>query len=197
MLTAVVTTVGASVQVELAAGLVRAEEEVELPDEDLNPIFPEMKEVAWGFGAFIVFAVLMRYVLFPALKSGMDARYADIRDAHDDAEATTAAARAEVADYQRQLAMVKAEAAGRVDVARQQLDDEREQRLAVVNAEIADRRAAAAARAEAVRAEAHAQIEAAVGSVASRATELAVGRAPSADSVQRAVSEAMSVGVGR
>ena len=39
-----------------------AEEEAheEVPEDDLNPIFPELKEITWGFGAFIVLAVLMR-----------------------------------------------------------------------------------------------------------------------------------------
>jgi len=197
VLTAVVTNVGGSVQVELAAGLVRADEEVELPEKDLNPIAPEPKEMAWGFGSFVVFALLMRYVLYPPLKRGMDARYAGIRDAHESAEQTMAAAQADVADYQRRLAEVKAEAAGRLDAARAELDAERQRRLEVVNAEIAERRAAATARAEAARAEVLGQIEAAVASVASRATELAIGRAPSADAVQRAVTDVMSVGAGR
>ena len=35
----------------------------------------------WGFGSFVVFAVLMRYFLFPRLRKGMDARYCAIRAA--------------------------------------------------------------------------------------------------------------------
>ena len=47
----------------------------EVDEDDLNPIFPELKEIIWGFGAFIVLAVLMRWVLYPRLRKGMEARY--------------------------------------------------------------------------------------------------------------------------
>ena len=33
-----------------------AAEEKEVPENDLNPIAPEMKEFAWGMGAFAVMA---------------------------------------------------------------------------------------------------------------------------------------------
>ena len=62
-----------------------------------SPIAPELKEVAWGGGSFVVFAVLMRFVLYPRLKKGMDARYAGIRSSHEGADATRAEAKAEVA----------------------------------------------------------------------------------------------------
>ena len=197
MLTAVVTKVGSTVQVALPADAIRAEEEheVELPESDLNPIFPEMKEIAWGFGSFVVFALLMRFWLFPKLKKGMDARYATIRDGHDRAADERARAEAEVADYQQAVAVVRAEANARIEAARATLDAERQDRLAVVNAEIAQRRAAAATDADAARAAVHDQVQTAVASVASRATELAVGKRPSADAVNAAVTEAMSAGV--
>jgi len=200
VLTAVVTKVGSTVQVALSSDVARAteeEHEVALPEKDLNPIFPEPKEILWGFGSFVVFALLMRFWLFPKLKKGMDARYASIRSGHERAQQDREAAQAEVAEYQQALAVVRAEANSRIEAARTTLDAERQDRLAVVNAEIAQRRTAAAADADAARAAAHEQVQAAVGSVVARATELAVGKRPSPDLVEAAVAETMSVGVAR
>ena len=200
MLTAVVTRQGVSVSVEVllpqAADETEAGVEEEL-DEGPSPIAPEVKELVWGGGAFVVFAVLMRLYLYPKLKKGMNDRYASIRSGHEQADAARAAAQAEVADYQAQLAVVKAEAAARVDAARQLLDAERTARLAEANAAAAAKRAAAAEQAEAERTAARDEVRAAVASVAARATELAIGRAPDAAAVDRAVDDVLSAGVGR
>ena len=58
-----------------------------------NPIAPESKELYWAAGSFIVLALLMRFVLFPRLKQGMDARYSHIRAGHEQADNARAAAR--------------------------------------------------------------------------------------------------------
>ncbi|MGD9703678.1 MAG: hypothetical protein AB7Q42_11100 [Acidimicrobiia bacterium] len=200
MLTAVVTRQGvSSVSVEIL--LPRAADETEAGAEELDegpsPIAPELKELAWGGGAFVVFALLMRFVLHPRLKQGMEARYASIRAGHEGADATRAAAQAEVADYQAQLAIVKAEAAARIDAARQELDAERTARLAEANSKAATKRAAAAEQAEVERTAVRDQVQAAVSSVATRATELAIGRAPDPDAVRRAVDDVLSAGVTR
>lgn len=163
--------------------------------EGPSPLAVEMKELAWGAGAFIVLALLMRFWLFPAVKKGMDARYAHIRDGHEQADNARAAARAEVAEYESALATVKAEAHERVEAARQTLESERTARLAEVNAAIAAKREAAAAEAAAAREAVRGEIAAAVADVTSRTVELSVGRAPDAAAVQRAVDAAMGAGV--
>lgn len=160
--------------------------------KDPGPIVPEMKELAWGAGSFVVFALLMRFVLFPKVKKGMDARYHSIQSSHDGADAERSSARAELADYEVQLAGIKAEAAKVVDAARVTLETERQAKLAEVNAGIAERKAAAAAQAEGVRTAARDQIHAAVSDVAGRAGELATGRRPAADVVDQVVSEVMA-----
>jgi F-type H+-transporting ATPase subunit b len=167
------------------------------PKDGPSPIAPELKELAWGAGAFVVFAVLMRLVLYPRVKKGMDARYASIRAGHEDADAMRVAARAEVAEYQTQLAALRAEASARVDAARQTLEAERQERLAETNAGIAERRAEAVARVEAEREAARAQIEVAVAGLVSTVTEMATGRSPDDAVVSSAVSSAMTVGVAR
>ena len=75
MLTAVATVTDASVSVVFVSAEDGGEEEENQPAEtDLNPIAPEPKEMLWGFGSFVVFAVLMRLYLYPRLRKGMDAR---------------------------------------------------------------------------------------------------------------------------
>ena len=174
-----------------------AGQETGVCDTGPSPIAPEMKEVAWGAGAFIVMALLMRFFLYPRLKKGMDARYALIRGGHEQADAARASARAEVAEYESALATVKAEANDRVEAARQILEAERAARLAEVNAEIAAKRDAANAAAAAAREAVHSEIAAAVADVTSRTIELSIGRTPDASPIRSAVDEAMSAGVSQ
>ena len=157
-----------------------------------GPIIPDLNELYWALGSFVVFALLMRFFLFPRLKKGMDARYASIRGAHEQADATRAAARAEVADYEAQLATVKAEAATRIDAARQTLEAERQAAISALTARLDERRAVAKAEAEAAREAVHEHIRDAVVDVAGRAGELATGKKPDPAVVARVVSEVMA-----
>lgn len=198
MLTAVVTSSGATIEVSLLdATFVTAEEgsEAEGPESDLNPIFPEVKEVVWGFGAFVVLALAMRLFLFRRVRDGMTARYDRIEGDLETAEASTASARADVTDYEAQLAAVRADAQTRVEAARATLEAERNEQIAAANARIADKRGAAAAEVEAAKQAARGQVESAVVDVSARLSELATGRRPSDDVVQRAVGDAMNQGV--
>ena len=88
------------------------------PDTGPSPIAPEIKELAWGAGAFVVLFVVMRIWLFPRLKKGMDARYGKIRGDHESADSMRSTAKAEVAEYEAEIASVKAQAAGRLEAAR-------------------------------------------------------------------------------
>jgi F-type H+-transporting ATPase subunit b len=204
VLKAVVTQQGSSLVQVRVLGVLQEEGTAEegsesgaAPKEGPSPIAPELKELAWGSGSFIVFALLMRYFLFPRLKSGMDARYNSIQSDHESADQLRTSAQREVADYQAELSGVRAEAAGRVDAVRQTLESERTAKLGEVNAGIAKRKAAATAEADAAREAVRSQIESAVGSVASRAVELATGKVPSASAVSAAVSAQMSVGASQ
>ncbi|MFV0309160.1 MAG: hypothetical protein ACK5OX_15615 [Desertimonas sp.] len=199
MLTAVASIAGEAVEVRFVAteeGGEESEAHAE-PESDLIPIAPEMKEIVWGFGSFVVFALLMRYFLYPRLRKGMDARYALIKGGHDHADRATAEARRDVEQYEAQLAEIRAEAQQRVDAARATLEDERAERLTEVNARIAAKRAAAATEVEQARSAAQGDVESAVRAVAARAGELATGRAPDAGVVDAAVRDAMSVGATR
>ena len=159
-----------------------------------NPIAPEGKELIWGGGSFLVFLVIMRLFLFPKLKKGMDARYDGIQNDLESADATRFAAQADVAKYQAALDEVRVEAAGRVDKARQTLDQERNTKIAEANARIATKRAAAEAELNAARLAVRDQVAAAVASVTEHTTQLAVGKSPDASVVQKAVQQVMQQG---
>jgi F-type H+-transporting ATPase subunit b len=198
VLTAVVTSSGATIEVSLLdATFVTAEEgsEAEGPESDLNPIFPEVKEVVWGFGAFVVLALAMRLFLFRKVRDGMTARYDRIEGDLESAQASTTSARADVADYEAQLAAVRADAQTRVEAARATLEAERTEQIAAANARIAEKRGAAAAEVDAAKQAARGQVESAVADVSTRLSELATGRRPSDEVVRRAVGEAMNQGV--
>lgn len=156
-----------------------------------NPIAPELKEIAWSAGSFFVLLVIMRYYLFPKLKKGMEARYADIRGDIDSAEQVKAAAQTDVAGYEKALAAVRVEAAGRIDAARQTVDAERNAELAVVNGRIAAARADADQKIAAARAAAQGQVADAVAQVATKAAQLASGQTPDPAVVKAAVTAAM------
>ncbi|MEY3482043.1 MAG: synthase subunit [Actinomycetota bacterium] len=167
-----------------------------LAAEDMgpNPIAPENKELFWGAGTFLVFLFVMRVFLVPKVRKGMEARYGEIRQGHESAEATRAAAQNDVAAYEAALAEVRAEAAARIDKARQTLDAERQAKVAEANSRIAAKRAEADKALDAARAAARGEVAAAVGNVASRAAQLVLGKAPDAAIVKKAVDSTMSGG---
>ena len=136
----------------------------------------------------------MRWLLFPRLKKGMDARYGKIRGDHDTAEATRATAMAELTEYETALAAVKAEARQRIDAARQTLEAERTAALAEANGRIAMRRGEVMAEMEAAKEAAAEHIQGAVADVSLRAAELAIGRRPDPAVVTGIVSSLMAAG---
>jgi F-type H+-transporting ATPase subunit b len=174
----------------------RAEEEESTATEEVSkdpgPIIPEGKELLWACGSFVVFALLIRFWIFPKLRKGMAARYDGIRSDHEQADAERAAARSEVADYEAQVATIRAEAARVVDDARAMVEGERQRALAELNERISAQRAAAAAEAEAARAAAQTHVREAVSDVAGRAGELATGRRPAPEVLDRVVQEVMA-----
>ena len=156
-----------------------------------NPIAPEIKELAWGAGSFIVFLFFMRLFLVTKVRKGMASRYESIQADHEYASATRDGAKQDVARYESAIAEIRSEAARRLETARQTLDKERSEKVAQVNAQIAQRRSAAEAEVAAARAAAQSQIVTAVGAVTTRATQIAVGVSPDAAIVSRSVQQAM------
>ena len=197
MLTAIVTRSGESlvaVKVVDAQSVGAEEASGEAVTEEKsapNPIAPEMKEILWSFIPFLIFLVVMRYVLYPRLRKGMDARYEGIRGDLEGADAAKTDARADVAKYEATLVEVRAEAAAKLDAARATVDQERSRAVADANARIAAKKAEAEAAAAAERAAVKDQISAAVATVATAATSMAVGKPADPNVVSQAVSQAM------
>lgn len=197
MLTAIVTRSGESlVAVKVVdANSVGAEEatgEAATEEKSIpNPIAPEMKEILWSFIPFLIFLVVMRYVLYPRLRKGMDDRYEGIRDDLEGADTAKTDARADVAKYEAALVEVRAEVAAKLDAARLTVDQERSRAVADANARIAAKKAEAEAVAAAERAAVKDQISAAVATVATAATSAAVGKQADPGVVSQAVSQAM------
>jgi F-type H+-transporting ATPase subunit b len=194
VLTVTVSTTAAGHVVALNLPQTATGAETTAEDKGPSPIAPEAKELAWGAGSFIVLFVVMRVLLFPKLKKGMDARYGKIRSDHDAADSVRAQARAEVAEYDAALAAVKAEARQRIDAARETLEAERTAALADANRRIAAKRAEAQAANDAARAAAAKHIQEAVADVSSRAAEIATGRRPDASAVSGIVTALMAGG---
>jgi F-type H+-transporting ATPase subunit b len=172
-------------------------EATEQPDEGPSPIAPEVKELLWGGGAFIVLLAAMRLWLVPKVKGGMLARRTMIRETHERADKAREEAQRELADYERALAAVRAEGATRVEAANRQLEAERAERLGTVNAAVAERRAAAVAENEAAKEAARATVADAVMDVAARTVELTIGRRPDGDAVRSVAGDVIGAGVGQ
>src|SRR4051794_11710832 len=153
---------------QTVSGPLVSQTETTEPDAGPSPITPEGKELWWSLGAFLVLLVAMRLWLVPKLKDGMQRRYGKVRSDLEHAEEVRDTARQEVAQYEQQLANVRAEAAQRIEAARQVLDRERTERFAEANSAIAQRRSAAAADAEAAMLAAQSTVEDAAASVAAR-----------------------------
>jgi F-type H+-transporting ATPase subunit b len=189
---------GANVEVLLhghsVAGQVLTAQEEEPPDEGPSPIAPEGKEIIWGGGAFLLLLIAFRLFLVPKVKKGMQERYGKVRSELEQAESIRDAARAEVSQYEAQLASVRGEVTARIDAARQVLERERADRLAEANEAIAARRSAAATESETARHAARGSVEDAAVAVAVRIVELSTGRRPDEAAVRNAVTELTTAG---
>ncbi len=173
------------------SGRTTAESSTGVEPKGPSPIAPELKELAWGAGSFLVFLVLMRVVLFPRIKAGMEMRYSNVRQDIEGAETVKASARGDVVEYEKAIAAARAEAMTRLDAVRQTIDSERNAQLTQVNARIATARADAEQKISTARAAAQGEVANAVASVASRAVQLISGRIPDAGVVQSAVKIVM------
>ena len=109
-----------------------------------NPILPEGKEILWAAIAFVIVFVLLAWLAWPAIKGMLKARQDRISEDLDKAEAARVEAEASLEDYRRQLAEARNEASQIIEEARLQAEGVRQERVAAVDAEVAELRARAA-----------------------------------------------------
>jgi F-type H+-transporting ATPase subunit b len=141
-----------------------------------NPILPEMREVVWGVGSFILLAILMRVVLYPRLQRSMDARAARIQGDLDSADHVTSSVAGEQRAYADRIASAHAEAATVLDAARAKAEAARSERVAALNAELAQMRSAATVEVDGAKASAHASLADSVAQLAVRAASKVVAK---------------------
>jgi F-type H+-transporting ATPase subunit b len=165
--------------------------------KDPSPLTIAPKELFWSLGSFIVLLALMRLVFYPKLHGGMTSRQDHIATRLADADATKAAAQAEVADYQSRVAELRAEGQAKVDEANRTIEAERAAALAEAGAAIAQQRATANAEVESAKAAVAGGVAEAARDVVTNAAERVLGQAPDASIVASAVDQAMSAGVAR
>lgn len=158
------------------------EEDLEAFEDDLedcleapSPIIPELDEIIWGGGAFLVLFFFMARFGFPAVRKAMDARAEKIRADLDEADRAKAEAQRVQAEYEAELADAKSEAARIVDEARTQADQLKQELQARADADIAEQRARATAEIEAGRRQAIDDLRAEVSEIALGAAERVVG----------------------
>ena len=155
--------------------LLRVEDDLEDCFDAPNPILPELNEIIWGGGAFMVLFGFMVWKGFPAVKGAMDARADKIRADLDEADQAKVEAKQVQADYEAKLADAKAEAARMVDAARSQADEFKQELQARAEVDVAEQRERAAADIEAGRRQAIADLRSEVSEIALGAAERVVG----------------------
>jgi F-type H+-transporting ATPase subunit b len=141
-----------------------------------SPILPEANEIIWGAISFTLLAAALYKFAWPGLKKGLEDRSERIRADLEAAESAKAEAEGVLADYQRQLAEARSEAARVIEEARSQADAMRSDLQARAEADITEMRQRAAADVESAKAQAIADLRAEVANIAIGAAELVVQR---------------------
>lgn len=139
-----------------------------------SPILPETSELVWSIISFAVLFGLMAKLAYPALKKGMDARSAKIRDNLDAAERVKTEAETVLEEYQRQLADARNEANRIIEEARQTADQLRRDLMQRAEAEVADLRQRARDDISAAQERASADLRTKVGALAIELAEKVV-----------------------
>ena len=137
-------------------------------------IMPELKEVIWGGGAFLVLLALMMWKGFPAVKRIMNERSEKIASDLDQADQAKSDAQAVKTQYEAELADAKSEASRIIDEARQQAESLRSHLQERAESDIADMRSQAAADLEAARERAMSDLQAEVADIVVGAAERVV-----------------------
>jgi F-type H+-transporting ATPase subunit b len=160
--------------VEEAAHDEAVQKKLEKCFEAPSPILPELNEIIWGGGAFLILFVLMVKKGFPAVQGAMDARADRIRADLDAADQAKQDALSVKAGYEARLADSKSEASRLIDEARGDAEKVRADLIARAEADAAGIRERAAVESDAAKAQAIADLRAEVAAIALGAAERVV-----------------------
>ena len=108
-----------------------------------NLILPATNEIIWGGLAFVVLLLVMWKYALPPVRNMMKQREDRIRDDLERAEQARTEAEGELANYRRQVADARNEAAGIVEEARQSADEVKRQIQSQAESDAAEVRARA------------------------------------------------------
>ncbi len=158
----------------LGALAAAAADEAHAVAEAPNPIIPAIDEVIWGTLSFLILFVIMAKFAYPALKKAMEARSEKIQGDLDAADTARSEAEGLRAEYDAKLSEAQAEAGRILEAARSEAEQVRQDRIAAIEPEIAERRAQAEVDIEAAKARALADVRTQVTSLAVGAAEQVV-----------------------
>ncbi len=150
------------------------ESEMESCLEAPSPIIPELDEIIWGGGAFLILLFFMITKGMPAVQGAMSARSEKIASDLDAAEQAKSDATKIKADHAAELAGAKAEAAALIDEARGQADQLKTDLQTRAEADIAEMRTRAQADIEASRTQAISDLRSEVSQIAVGAAEAVI-----------------------
>ena len=139
-----------------------------------SPIIPEVNEIIWGGGAFLVLLALMLWKGFPAVKKIMDERSEKIASDLDQADQAKTDAHAVKSQYEAELADAKSEASRIIEEARQQAESLRADLQVRAETDIAEMRTQASVDLEAARERAMGDLQAEVADIVVGAAERVV-----------------------
>ncbi len=108
-----------------------------------SPILPETNEIVWGGLAFVVLLLVMWKYALPPVRNMMKQREDRIRDDLERAEQARTEAEGELANYRRQVADARSEAARIIEEARQSADEVKRQIQAQAESDASETRARA------------------------------------------------------
>ena len=106
-------------------------------------ILPASNEIIWGGAAFVVLLLIMWKYALPPVRNMMKQREDRIREDLERAEQARTEAEGELANYRRQVADARSEAARIIEEARQSADEVKRQIQAQAEADAAETRARA------------------------------------------------------
>jgi F-type H+-transporting ATPase subunit b len=159
---------------ELEEEFAALESEMESCLEAPSPIIPELDEIIWGGGAFLILLFFMITKGMPAVQGAMTARSEKIASDLDAAEQSKTDAAKIKADHAAELAGAKAEAAALIDEARTQADQLKTDLQARAEADIAELRTRAQADIESSRTQAISDLRSEVSQIAVGAAEAVI-----------------------
>lgn len=139
-----------------------------------SPIIPELNEIIWGGGAFLVLLALMLWKGFPAVKKIMDERSEKIASDLDQADQAKVDAQAVKSQYEAELADAKSEASRIIEEARQQAESLRADLQVRAETDIAEMRTQASVDLEVARERAMGDLQAEVADIVVGAAERVV-----------------------